>query len=1734
MITAAQDAIAVTGMAGRFPGAGDVAGFWANTVSAGQHITRNLRDDGTVGWARGELTGIDEFDHEFFGISGREAVTIDPQHRIFLECAWEALEDAGRLGRSRIPRTGVFASANHSGYRDALAAAVPHLAGMEAETGTDKDFLATRVAYKLDLRGIAVTVQTACSSSLVAIHLACRSLAEFEVDQALAGGVSVVLPGSAGWRYEPRGIHSPDGACRPFDAAANGTVMGDGAAVVVLRRLEDALADGDHVYAVILGSAVSNDGSRKLGYAAPSIDGQLEVIVAAHSRADISPGDISYVEAHGTGTPLGDHAELRSLAEAFRQHVRRPGHCWLSSSKGAVGHLDTAAGAAALMKASLALTHRVLPGTPGHAMPCPDLRDRTTPFTVSPVSVPWRGRAPRRAAVTCLGVGGTNAHAVLAEPPRPPAARRSQALYPLLVSAKNPAALSQARRELAGCLARPGTRLADAAYTLAVGREHFPCRTAVTARTRAQAASNLRGSTYRTLPASAEPPALVFGFPGQGTGLAGTGRALYRAEPEFARHFDECAQHVADLDGPDLVHAITAPAHPGPGVTATALAQPLMVAVQYALAGLLASCGIRPQACLGHSLGEITAALIAGHLDLGTALGLAVRRGAAMEDTPPGAMFATALTEAEVKATAPPGVTVAAVNSPAHTVVAGPRGLVTGFGESLAARGVRCELVQDRYAFHTPLMAGPAAQLAGIDPAPAAAPALPCLSGVTGTWMTTAPDGRHWQRHAVEPVRFAQCIATAASTLGDILVLDLGPGDVAARAASACRDPRVQAVACLRQRGARSEREALTIALARAWEQGISPAWDKVLDGAGRRVPLPTYPFQRRVCWPAAPGETASAADPAAAGLARLLTQPEAHPELRLATWREHPQPSRRHGEPGYGSIVVLTDATPGHDELASGLRAAFPGAMIVRAATDPATQVSPSGLTICPDSPQDLRRILDRSRPQSGLRLVVCAWALHDLPPPEAARRTYGTLLALAQAAEAAGPQAGPTDAVIVTCGAHDVLGTESGHPWLAAVTGLARVVNQEIGHLRARVTDLEPATPGDLGASLVAEASTWAAEPLVAVRGRRRWVPRYQLLPHPAADPDPGGPPGPVTDVVIGTGKIGSAAARVLAARGSHTIVIVAHEGSRGQSLDRELAALGARTENETVDAGDPASMHALIGRILSRHPAIGTLVHAAGVSGDRAYQPLAQASPWDRDPHLRVKAGGLAALASAVEGHTVGRVILMSSLAAVLGALNLGPYAAASAVMDAYASRARPGSAPWISIGWDAWHDDDTAVSHAEMRMTAGGLATDAAEAALARVLAAACPGQHVLVTRPGFEKRWDRFVRQPLQRASAPGDEPPAPGTGGEHDGLPLLVLQAWRRCLGDDSLQPGDDVFSHGADSLTGMEVLDAISAAIGLQLPARLLFDAPTPAALAARAGTLAAFGTQPGRTGPGPRVRAWSTTGPVIWLMHPASGDAEGYQPLAEALAGYRCRAVVGVPLADLRDSEDIPELARRYLQALAEDGLPAAICGWSYGAALGYEAAQQIRGSAGSAPGVVLIDLPAPGSGAGRSVASISDAELLAALGTHRARELQRTFTLTAASIRAACPDDAFRCVLEHLREQQLVPASFPETLARRLTTGYRNRITALERYRPAPYPGAVTLIRAAEPEFGDSGLMDGVLAGPPGDWAWGWAALAEGGCDVHVIGAHHATVLAAGTAAIIAGHVKAAAALAAAPGA
>ncbi len=971
--------VAVIGVAGRFPGAADVDQLWHNLEQAVESIAFFERDEveeSPFGFgdpdnpnfvlAGGLLDDPDLFDADFFGYTPREAQLLDPQQRLFLEACWQLLERAGIDPARFAGRVGVFGGTGISAYFSYNLMSRPDIVAsagaFQLLTSSDKDFLPTRVSYKFNLRGPAVNVQTACSTSLVAAHLAYESLLRGECDVALAGGVSLRVPQRTGYLYQPGMILSPDGHCRAFDADAAGTILGSGVAVLAFKRLSAALADGDPVLAVIKGSAINNDGSDKVGFTAPSVDGQTQVITDALANAGVDARSIGYVEAHGTGTDLGDPIEVAALTQAYRAHTDERGFCALGSLKTNVGHLDTAAGAASLIKTVLSLQHAVIPASLHYQQPNPQIDFDASPFFVAAETRAWPAPSdgtPRRAGVSSFGIGGTNVHMVLEEPPaRSPggqgASGSSRSAQLLVLSARSDTALEAATERLHGFLeAHPEVPLADVAWTLQHGRHRFDYRRALVVHDHEDALAVLCGEHGKRLIGrhdgeSGRPVAFL--FPGQGAQYPGMGRQLYALEAAYRDAVDACAEllqpHLADTDSDGDIRTLLMPPLEDLASEAaerlaadrlaadrlrqTRFAQPALFVVEYALAQLWRSWGIEPRALIGHSIGEYVAACLAGVLTLPEALRLVAARGRLMQGLPAGAMLSVPCSEADLEARLASwrdqgrhtDVCVATINAPDLCVLAGPIPSIDAVQADLEGEGLEVRRLHTSHAFHSAMMEPVLSAFgAEVKKAQLQAPRLPFVSNVTGTWIRAeeATDAGYWVRHLRHAVRFGD---GAALLLEDerLALIEVGPGRglrtlLRRQPAFQQSDPkeagRVLAGSLRGPKDEAADLEFLLTELSRLWLGGVDVDW-RAFRGQETRhsVILPTYPFERKRHW-VEPG----------AGPQRLVTGgatdrlPRLGDWVHVPAWRQQPLAARAAGvERRRGPWLVLAFAGAARD----------------------------------------------------------------------------------------------------------------------------------------------------------------------------------------------------------------------------------------------------------------------------------------------------------------------------------------------------------------------------------------------------------------------------------------------------------------------------------------------------------------------------------------------------------------------------------------------------------------------------------------------------------------------------------------------------------------------------------------------------------------------------------------------------------------------------------------------------
>ncbi len=1347
------ESIAIVGMSGRFPGAADVDEFWQN-LQAGKESIEMLSDDELRSQgipdsvlakpnyvkARSAVDGMELFDASFFGFNPNEARILDPQHRLFLECAWAALENAGYDVETYPGTVGVFGCASSSNYflynlfpnrevRDLVGA-------FQLAIGNDREFLPTRVSYKLNLKGPSVNVQTACSSSLVAVHLACQSLLNYQSDMCLAGGVSI-RSAVGGYYFTEGGILSPDGHCRAFDARAHGTIFGSGLGIVVLKRLRDALDDGDEIYAVIRGSAVNNDGSDKVGYTAPGVEGQTRVIAEAQAIAGVDPDTIDYVEAHGTATALGDPIEVAALTQVFHRGTSRRNYCGIGSVKSNVGHLDAAAGVTGLIKTALMVKHGKQVPSLHYREPNPQIDFASSPFFVGTELRDWQvEKRPRRAGVSSFGIGGTNAHLILESVAPREAATPSVAPHLLFLSARTASALETATANLAQHLKlHPEVDLGDVAHTLHVGRAAFDHRRMLVCTDVDDAVTALETASPRRLRTAVHEPAprnVVFMFPGQGAQYPGMGAGLYDGEPVFRRHLDACLEVLearAELDLRPVLYPAGEPSEEEKAtLSETGFAQPALFAVEYALARLWMEWGVSPEALIGHSIGEYVAACLAGVFSLEDALALVARRGRLMQDLPGGSMLSVPLSAEELSGRLGEDLALAAVNGPSVCAVSGTPEAIAGLEARLAEEQVAFRRLHTSHAFHSAMMDPILDEFTeAVEAVERRPPQIRFLSNVSGTWITDAEatDPRYWARHLRETVRFSDGVRELLKDPSRVY-LEVGPGRALSALTRQHREGPATKLVLSSLRPAnelRPDAEVLLDARGQLWLAGVEEAPGTLHAGEGtRRVPLPSYPFERRRYWIEA-GAATEAKDEAPAGRIQDLSD-----WFFLPSWKRSTPLAVADGSSPEASWLVFSDDCGLGDALDGRLREAGEEVFSVRAGTGYG-EAKDGTFTVAPGSRADyvdLLRGLEgrRTKPLNVVHLwSVTGEAKNDLGElDEVQGAGFDSLLCLVQAVGEALPDE-EVHLGVVSNDLHAVLDGDRLSPAKATLLGPARIAPAEYPNLSCSSIDV--VLPGsaeglaDLAGSLVAELGARRREPVVAYRGGYRWIQTFDAVRLEAGD----GEARRLRDrgvylITGGLGGVGLTLARHLAEAVRARLVLVsrsalpareewkgwleshpeADETSRRILEIQRLEEAGAEVWVASADVAHREEMEEVVRRAVERFGAIHGVIHAAGLPGGGLIQLKTRETAAEV---LAPKVRGSLVLDSVLRGRDLDFFVLCSSLASILGGVGKVDYCGANAFLDAFAHlrSERDGGGPTVSICWDTWGEVGMAVKAVE---------------------------------------------------------------------------------------------------------------------------------------------------------------------------------------------------------------------------------------------------------------------------------------------------------------------------------------------------------------------------------------------------------------------------------------------------
>ncbi len=1129
--------IAIIGMTCRFPKAKNIDEYWQNlcdgvesvsffTVEelAAQGIDSALLNDPNYVKAHAVLEDIDRFDASFFDLTPREAEVTDPQHRLFLECASEVLESSGYDPDTYTGKIGVYAGAGMSSYLIHNLLSNPDIlqtvSSFQLLMGGNKDFMPTRVSYKLNLKGPSVNISTACSTSLVAVQMACQSLLDYHSDMVLAGGVGIQVPQIQGYLFQEGGINAPDGHCRAFDAKAKGTVSGNGVGIVVLKRLEEALEDGDTIHAVITGSAINNDGAAKVGFTAPSVDGQTEVIAEAQSVAGVDPETITYIEAHGTGTALGDPIEIEALTQAFRLHTRKKGFCAIGSVKSNFGHLDEAAGIAGLIKTVLALKHRKIPPSLHFEHPNPEIDFANSPFFVNNTLSDWKtDGVPRCAGVSSFGIGGTNAHVIVEEAPPLHESSASRSRQLLVLSAKTPLALDAATTNLTAHLKQqPDISLADVAYTLHVGRKAFNHRRVMLCQTADEAARALtpplgNDEQVRVFTDYLEPKVrpVAFMFSGQGTQYVNMGLELYQTESTFREQIDLCA----DILKPHLeldLRQLWYPDNTDAGEKAsqkleqTAMAQPALFVIEYALAKLWMSWGVKPQAMIGHSIGEYVAACLSGVFSLEDALALVAARGKMMQQLPHGAMLAVPLSQEEVQPLLVQGLDLAAVNEPTRCVVSGSIEKIDALVKNLKSREIECRRLHTSHAFHSEIMTHILESFAQcVKGVRLQQPEIPYISNVSGTWITSeqATDPNYYTQHLRQTVRFADGIRLLLQEPNQIL-LEVGAGKTLTSFATRHPDRKPEQVvfsSIRHPQDNQSDMQLLLTTLGKLWLAGVEIDWiGFYANEQRRRLPLPTYPFERQSYWVEA---------------AKKVTGVSAHSDKKpnIADWFYIPSWKRSSLSQTSDLLntleartwLLFIDECSLGTQLAQKLQQVGQKTITVQVGTA-YTQSGENAFSLNPENANDYQTLFHDLNVQNKMpKTIVHLWnvtASNETGIEAVDKAQYSGFYSLLFLSQVFGNRnvTKKLSIVVVSNNMQEVSGKDLQYPEKSTLLGPVRVIPKEYPDISCRSIDVV-LPQGSLNESkiidhLMGEVTSESYTPIIAYRDNERWEQNFEQV--------------------------------------------------------------------------------------------------------------------------------------------------------------------------------------------------------------------------------------------------------------------------------------------------------------------------------------------------------------------------------------------------------------------------------------------------------------------------------------------------------------------------------------------------------------------------------------------------------------------------------------------------------------
>ncbi len=1454
--------IAIIGMSGRFPGSNNVKDLWENLCKGKNLISyfsdKELLDNGipeeylkdsNYVKARGIIEDVDKFDANLFGFYPKEIENLDPQQRMFLECSWEALEDAGYQPDNIDGLTGVFGGIGMNTYVLQFLKSNPELTtsaeGYQFSIGNEKDFLTTRVSYKLNLKGPSLDLQTACSTSLVATHLACMNLLNFQCDVALAGGSTISLPQVNGYHYQEGMILSPDGVCRPFDKDAGGTVAGNGVGIVVLKRLEDAINDKDDIYAVIKGSAYNNDGAIKVGYTAPGVNGQMEVITSAYATAEVPMSSIGYIEAHGTGTSLGDPIEIDALTQAFSQETDKKQFCAIGSVKSNVGHLDTAAGVTGLIKAALSIYNGKIPPSINFNSPNPKINFTETPFYVNTDLKEWENTVyPRRAGVSSFGIGGTNVHVVLEEAPKKEK-RIGQGYQIIPFSAKTKKSLENITEKHKDNLSNVNDiDFHSFAFTLQNGRKEFEYRKFLVSNSISDVKKILNGEIKAKLLANngkaLENPSVVFMFSGQGSQYINMCKELYDDNNNFRQYIDECfniLEEEENLNLKEIIFPNSNVKEASEKLKQTEYTQPALFVIEYSLAKLFIDYGIIPQKFVGHSIGEYTAACLSGVFDLRDALMLVTVRGALMQKLQKGSMLSVTLSENKLKKILPDNVDLAVINSPELCVVSGEVENINKFEELLNNKEISSAFLNTSHAFHSRMMEPVLDEFKSVlDNIKFNVPSVPYMSNITGDFITKedAINPNYYVNHLRYTVRFADNISNLLKDENNVLI-EVGPGSTLASLAKLNHQANGRTIlnSVKHPKQSLNDEEVLLNAIGNLWLSGVKIDWMKFYNIQPSRIHLPTYAFDKKRFWIDIKKGKSNPNK-------RSLSRNNLESWFYEVSWKRK---SLLKVENNFSNILIFENRVNPIAEYFNERKSNFIKVFL----GDKYRQINGNIFEIS-NSLNDYEQLFNKLNELQFIpEKIIHNWSNAKIENDNFNENQKCGFLSLMNLSKAILNSGNESDIYldIITANLFDVTGNESINPYKATILGASKVINQEIRNLHTKIIDIKN-NEKENKENLIKEIFSNENEIAVALRGKYRWVNILDELHIGENKNNSLLKESGVYIITGGLGRIGLTFAQHLAENYKAKIVLVDRfaippkEEWKKYITDNDdnitpriknlisISEKGADVFVQKANVENESELRSVIETTIRKYKKINGVIHAAGLVGNNTVNLISDFSEENFIKQSNPKIKGTINLAKVLNNIDLDFVMIQSSLASVLGGLGFASYSAVNNFIDSFVTmNTKKGYVKWISINWDAWNFNST---------NEKGITPEQGNKILEKILRKDIPNQIVISIDDIYESidKWLLHTSNEKNELKEDSDkslhERPdldvdyiEPSTE-----LEKQIFVEWQKLLGIEKIGINDNFFDLGGDSLIGTQLVSRMRKTFSVDIPLVSIFENAT------------------------------------------------------------------------------------------------------------------------------------------------------------------------------------------------------------------------------------------------------------------------------------------------------------------